>query len=65
MNRRFILLALTFAILGIALTAHQYPKLRAVQILLPFAFGVLVGTLLGRGLPSPRHPSPVSVATPG
>jgi hypothetical protein len=57
MNRRNYLIAGFYAVLGLWFTAHEYPQLRTLQILLPFAFGLAAGVALGRARWSARAAS--------
>jgi len=50
MNRRDFFIAAAVAVLGVVITARQYPQLRTLQILLPFAFGMAAGVLFGRAI---------------
>lgn len=57
MTRWPLALAAVFAVIGLGFTAYEFPDLRPVQILLPFAFGALAGHYLSRarlGLQSNR-----------
>jgi hypothetical protein len=51
--KKHLFFFLAYGFVGLILPWREYPELRAVQILLPFVFGMAAGISLGRVLRSP------------
>lgn len=50
MNKKALMLAIAFAVIGVAATLRIVPHPRTIQWLMPFAFGAAFGVYLERGI---------------